>query len=737
MNDYIRRAFKALEDFQVDIDPIPNVLAEAVDEEPLSDEMSIRELFEKEATYIITYPFKDSELGMDYSLFIEALNDGESCDIRFEEFNMENINEVLVEVLDSEHEFIGSLTGENIDLSTKLSEAISKAHNLIVGEEDEVEAPAEEEPEANEREFIEGAPEEKEVEAEETVDIVPEEEIEVEDEIKEESLKESKSFDVASKEEMEEAEDVLEKPEEEHIEQIVDASAESKEDLNKSYIGSVILQCPTCKSMMYKDPDQLVKVEGEEELYNIDEECPHCGAKDGFEVVGQVASLEVNPEATPVPPMAEEPKEEEEVKVEETPEEEKVEVEEKHEELEQEEGSEEKEEEEKKEPLNEEHCEIKLTTEEKNMLDKLTHKNKMDAWFAFGDDDETIVDLEDDSKPMDTCEAILLVADGTDNVEEFLDEEEVKLFKDLVSRCEECKGKVEESLEEEHHKESEENDGRISKKMLKDMNLDVDAIEQEIKETQPNLDELPETFEEKMDFLAADEDEAIEGYRKVLEMLGEEEAHVKEQLEKILEEEEAHKAFLDAVKKDHELVYSHEESNEEEKEPEEVEKEETVEISPEEIVLADETAEVAECKEGLKEELEPTIKTCEVTVESFDEGKFDSLVTKYLKENYSNVKAYKTTDAGIFKDTNRVVMEGIITFKSGKEKQTKFIFEAKEITNKNLLKLVGINEMFSKGKAFTLLGKVDNNKLLSESLAYRYKVDGKRISGKTESFRKR
>lgn len=34
-------------------------------------------------------------------------------------------------------------------------------------------------------------------------------------------------------------------------------------------------------------------------------------------------------------------------------------------------------------------------------------------------------------------------------------------------------------------------DGRISKKMLDDLNLDVDAIEQEIKETQPTVDELP------------------------------------------------------------------------------------------------------------------------------------------------------------------------------------------------------------------------------------------------------
>ena len=73
----------------------------------------------------------------------------------------------------------------------------------------------------------------------------------------------------------------------------------------------------------------------------------------------------------------------------------------------------------------------------------------------------------------------------------------------------------------------------------------------------------PETFDEKMDFLAKDEDEAIAGYEKILATLDEEEdAHVIEQLNKILEEERAHKEFLEAVKKDHDLDYSHEHEEE-------------------------------------------------------------------------------------------------------------------------------------------------------------------------------
>ena len=79
-----------------------------------------------------------------------------------------------------------------------------------------------------------------------------------------------------------------------------------------------------------------------------------------------------------------------------------------------------------------------------------------------------------------------------------------------------------------------------------------------------------ETFDEQMDFLAKDEQEAIDGYERVLALV--EDEHVKEQLEKILVEEKAHKEFLEKVKEDKSLEYSHEEHEEE------VEKEEEVEV---------------------------------------------------------------------------------------------------------------------------------------------------------------
>ena len=72
-----------------------------------------------------------------------------------------------------------------------------------------------------------------------------------------------------------------------------------------------------------------------------------------------------------------------------------------------------------------------------------------------------------------------------------------------------------------------------------------------------DLDEtLPESFEGKIDFLAADEEEAIEGYDKVILALSDEKyENVRKQLEIIRDEEVAHKEFLEKVKEDLEAVY--------------------------------------------------------------------------------------------------------------------------------------------------------------------------------------
>ena len=75
------------------------------------------------------------------------------------------------------------------------------------------------------------------------------------------------------------------------LEVVIDPEAETEDDLRDSYIGMGILGCEICKSMIYKDMEDI-KVDEEAHLANVGECCPYCYSTDGFKVVGKVAPFE-------------------------------------------------------------------------------------------------------------------------------------------------------------------------------------------------------------------------------------------------------------------------------------------------------------------------------------------------------------------------------------------------------------------------------------------------------------
>jgi rubrerythrin len=112
---------------------------------------------------------------------------------------------------------------------------------------------------------------------------------------KSDSLKEDTTFNVRDDKDIEKAKDFLKSEDKESKEQIIDVDADSIDNLKKSYVGKIILQCPTCHTERFINAEQLKKAEDKTEdgksIYNKDEECPHCGASDGFIVVGQVGKF--------------------------------------------------------------------------------------------------------------------------------------------------------------------------------------------------------------------------------------------------------------------------------------------------------------------------------------------------------------------------------------------------------------------------------------------------------------
>jgi hypothetical protein len=600
MNDIITKAFRALEEMvDVKIEPLikKSTLLREQEEDQLekeNTEKTVRELFMEYGSYVFTHDFEFE--GKIYSLFFEAINGEESADLLFDEFKIENVEDVLIQVLDEDRNFVAELedlpseklqeADEDVvdPLDAKVDDVVAAAEEVITKEETpQTVEKLEEKPEEHKKEetlqltgfnessskseFFPG--EEGDLPAGDFIlsnnisdyriewdgekqgylvswgnPTVTEEKSEGRHKLNKDSklyskivskrmaVKESQQFSLRDKDEMGQAKEVLtSNKEEESVEQIVDVNAETVDDLKKSYIGSTILQCPVCRTMIYKDPKDLVKPDGEnvegEKLYNLEENCPHCGAKDGFELVGQVASLDVNTDKKPEPPMVE-------------------------------------------------------PAEEQPAGDIPTEEPKKEE------------------QPIEKIEA-----------------------------------QPEEQPEEE----------------------------------QTSEDEI--------------------------------------QLTALLSDEESEETEEDGKK-------------EKKKKPK-------VSIIPEEEPVA-ESVEKKEIKETIMSE-----KYQDVILENLDEAKFDRLAKKFLQEVYDNIESYVTTKGKIDDSSNKIIIEGNLTFKSGKIKDTVFIFEAREITKKGKIKFVGINETFTKKKAFTLVGSVDSKNLLSESLTYSYKVDTKKVYGQVKN----
>lgn len=150
-------------------------------------------------------------------------------------------------------------------------------------------------------------------------------------------------------------------------------------------------------------------------------------------------------------------------------------------------------------------------------------------------------------------------------------------------------------------------------------------------------------------------------------------------------------------------------------------------------------AEIDEIKaqyEGLEEDIAPgvaseiainnIVDTWE-SVEDFDDETFNKLTEGYLTEVYSNVKSFKATNCDL--RDHKLIVEGTITFNSGKTKPTIFEYEAKVTSDKQLV-LEGLNADFASEKAFMLNCKVDaENRLIVESLNYKYTINNTLVEG--------
>lgn len=132
---------------------------------------------------------------------------------------------------------------------------------------------------------------------------------------------------------------------------------------------------------------------------------------------------------------------------------------------------------------------------------------------------------------------------------------------------------------------------------------------------------------------------------------------------------------------------------------------------------------VSDCKfDADTEELEELKKQFPL-----DEAAFNELVNKYLNEIYDNIEEYKTTN--VTKDEDKLITEGVIKFKSGKETKTSFIFESAGVTKRGKVKYFGSNKTFSESKkAFMLQGTEEKGKFICENLTFNYNSKNKNLN---------
>lgn len=124
----------------------------------------------------------------------------------------------------------------------------------------------------------------------------------------------------------------------------------------------------------------------------------------------------------------------------------------------------------------------------------------------------------------------------------------------------------------------------------------------------------------------------------------------------------------------------------------------------------------------------------DVDISDVDEKLFENLVNKFLNEVYENVDHFTLNEGKIDDEHGTLKLEGTITFKSGKTKNTTFLFEGVEVAKNGKIRFNGLNETFSKSnKAFRLTTSLKEGKLLAESLIYEFGADAKKIYGRVKN----
>lgn len=483
---------------------------------------------------------------------------------------------------------------------------------------------------------------------------------------------------------------------------VIDAKANTEDELKNSYVGKVILDCQVCHSKQYKDKEDVV-LDDTHTLANVGEECPYCYASDGFKVIGEVVEFPA--------------------------------------ELKKEYG------------VNE-----KLMTS-KHIKKAVKKSKSIKEGYELLDGTKVEVYSDYDIAKKRAKELGLIEAEYGD-VGEFSycfwnesgdrnDDEQVIVYykfengksrpltpleRDIIIRRYEIGSFDNSNIKNKSKSIKESIRGDIYSAVNKHFNYNVTSEFAELIThlVDRALLENPEDIGEKIEFAI---DEGLI-YNKDIWTIKEfyEEATLDDStyeelfndmysiINSIKDDEDLEEKCLNEDIKDISITtddthmsMSTEENGKVVVTSEPVEKESCEECKEVIKPISDETKDEIEAED----EVEGEDDMIDFDIDEFDEKSFDELGERYLKKVYENVNSFKCTNVSTKKD--KLIVEGKVNFASGKVSPTRFVFEACSATKDGRVSFVGHNKNITRGnKAFTLNGVVKDKNLIAESFKYNY-----------------
>jgi hypothetical protein len=485
---------------------------------------------------------------------------------------------------------------------------------------------------------------------------------------------------------------------------VIDMEAETEEDLEDSYVGKVILDCCVCHSKLYKDVEDVV-IDGE--LANTNEECPFCYTTDGFKVIGQVATF-----------------------------------------------GEESEEEDKEEPEEETENEDKVEEtlkESKETAQKTVRRNpnKVANEGLFGI--KTKKEKEKEARAKAEREAKKKAdKENAERIERERQADVVRGWKEREARERQSTAEYNRSRYNsikgdkssntgyrgvqysggDYYTESKSIKESIDEKFiikLDNMNGSRDAFISKNAPTNPDdklFNDVDSWFtynkEDVMIFNSySDAEHFWDEYVIGIPLLADSDDNytwsMKDCIVKYNDKMESIKESVNNVNVETDDGIVNVSSDETGRV--------TVTTEPNTAPMGGEEV-IAPVEPEVQSEISDNVgdgEEIEIDMDEFDEESFDELGEGYLKRVYENVNSFKTSNVSFIKD--RLILEGVIKFNSGKAKKTNFIFGIREATKSGKVRFIGENKEIARGrKSFTVTGRVENKKFLSESLNYNYGV---------------